>query len=132
VYLCLAVVNVGLDLLIIPSHGVAGAIVPVSLVTAAAPLVYRLIVARYVDGVRIPLGFIARTFLGSGAAFLLVPFVGFVDGVMQLAGAAVVAGFLILFGFKVFRVIGEKELEMLGAVPIPFANRILRFIAASP
>jgi hypothetical protein len=78
------------------------------------------------------LGFIARTFLGSGAAFLLVPFVGFVDGVMQLAGAAVVAGFLILFGFKVFRVIGEKELEMLGAVPIPFANRILRFIAASP
>jgi hypothetical protein len=37
---------------------------------------------------------------------------------------------LILFGFKFARVLGAKELAMLGAVPVPLANRLLRFIAA--
>jgi len=131
VYVCLAAVNIGLDLLLIPAYGVAGAIVPVSLVTAASPFVYRIIVGRYIDDVRIPMKFIGKTFLASGAVLLLVPFVGHIDGALQLAGAAVAAGVLILFGFKLFRVVGEKELEMLGAVPIPLANRVLKFIAAS-
>jgi len=131
VYVCLAAVNIGLDLLLIPAYGVVGAVVPVSLVTAASPFVYRIIVGRYVEDVRIPMKFIGKTFLASGAVLLLVPFVGYIDGPLQLAGAAVAAGVLILFGFKMFRVVGKKELEMLGAVPIPFANRVLKFIAAS-
>lgn len=130
VYLSLAVVNVGLDLLFIPAFGVVGAIVPVSLVTAASPVIYRVIVGRHVDGVRIPMRFIGKTFLASGTVFLLLPVADRIDSLLPLAVATVVAFVLILFGFKLLRVIGKKELEMLGAVPIPLANRVLRFIAA--
>jgi len=131
VYLCLAAVNVGLDLLLIPKYGVAGAIVPVALVTVAAPFVYRGIVGRYVANVRIPFGFIGRCFLASGAVLLLAPFTRFVTGAAHLAVALALAGVLIVLAFRVFRVVGEREREMLGAVPIPGADRLLKFIAPS-
>jgi O-antigen/teichoic acid export membrane protein len=131
VYVCLAAVNVGLDVLLIPAYGVTGAIVPVTLVTAASPIVYRVIAGRYVDNIRIPLKFIGRTFLASMTVLLLVPVLGYVTGPWQLIVAFVAAGVLIVTGMKLFRVVGKKELEMLGAVPIPLANRILKFIAAS-
>lgn len=130
VYLCLAVVNVGLDLLLIPKFGVAGAVVPVALVTAATPFIYRVIVGRYVDNVRIPAGFIGKCFLASGAVLVLVPLLRYVTGPIQLAIAFAVAGVLIVLAFKAVRVLGRKELEMLGAVPIPMANRLLKFIAS--
>lgn len=130
VYLCLAVVNVGLDILLIPTYGVAGAVVPVSLVTAVSPFVYRTIVGRWVDGVRIPLRFIGKTFLASGTVLLLVPFVRHITGVLHLSVAIVAAGILIAVGLKVFRVVGKKELDMLGAVPVPLANRVLKIIAS--
>jgi O-antigen/teichoic acid export membrane protein len=128
VYLCLAVVNVGLDLLLIPRYGVAGAIVPVALVTAAAPVIYRILVGRYVDGIRIPWGFIARCFAASSAALLVAPFLRYVEGPVELAAAVVAASVLIVLGFRLARVLSEKDVEMLGAVPIPLANRLLKFI----
>jgi O-antigen/teichoic acid export membrane protein len=131
VYVCLAVVNVGLDLLLIPTYGVAGAIVPVSIVTAASPVVYRIIAGYYVNNITIPMKFIGKMFLASGTVVLLVPFLGFVTGAWQLLAALVAAGVLTVLGLKLFRVVGRKEVEMLGAVPIPLANRFLKFIATS-
>ena len=43
----------------------------------------------------------------------------------------VAAAVLIVLGYKWVRVVGRKEMEMLGAVPFPLANRLLKFIAAS-
>jgi O-antigen/teichoic acid export membrane protein len=131
VYVCLAAVNVGLDILLIPTYGVAGAVVPVSLVTAASPFVYRAIVGRWVRDITIPLKFIGKTFLASGPVLLLAPFVRHITGVLHLAVAFVAAGVLIGVGLKLFRVVGKKELDMLGAVPVPLANRLLRLIATS-
>jgi O-antigen/teichoic acid export membrane protein len=130
VYLCLAVVNVGLDLLLIPRFGVAGAVVPVALVTAASPFIYRVLIGRYVDNVRIPVGFIGKCFLASGVVLVLVPVLRYITGPIQLAIAFAVAGVLIVLAFKMVRVLGKKELDMLGAVPIPMANRLLKFIAS--
>jgi O-antigen/teichoic acid export membrane protein len=131
VYVCLAAVNVGLDILLIPTYGVAGAVVPVSLVTAASPFVYRAIVGRWVRDITIPLKFIGKTFLASGPVLLLAPFVRYITGVLHLAVAFVAAGVLIGVGLRLFRVVGKKELDMLGAVPIPLASRLLKLIATS-
>lgn len=131
VYICLAAVNVGLDLLLIPRYGVTGAMVPVALVTAASPFVYRALVRRYVDGVRIPLVFIGKTFLASGSVVLLAPFTRFITGWLELAVAFFAAAVLVILGYKWVRVVGRKEMDMLGAVPVPLANRLLKFIAAS-
>jgi O-antigen/teichoic acid export membrane protein len=131
VYVCLAALNVGLDLVLIPRYGVTGAIVPVALVTAMSPFIYRVLVRRYVDGVRIPLVFIGKTFLASGFVVILVPFTRFITGWFELAAAFVAAAVLVVLGYKLIRVVGRKEMDMLGAVPVPLANRLLKFIAAS-
>ena len=129
VYLCMAVINVGLDLLLIPKYGVAGAMVPVAIVTASAPFIYMVIIRRYVDGVRIPFVFIGKCFLASGAVLLLVPLLRFITGPVELAAALLAAAVLILLAFRQIRVIGPAELEALGVFPIPLVNRFVRFIA---
>jgi len=129
VYLCMAVINVGLDLLLIPKYGVVGAMVPVAIVTASSPFVYMVIIRRYVPGVKVPFKFIGKCFLAAGAVLLLVPLLRFVTGPVELALALLAAAVLILLAFRQIRVIGQAELEALGAFPIPLANRIVKFIA---
>jgi O-antigen/teichoic acid export membrane protein len=129
VYLCMAVVNVGLDLLLIPRYGLAGAMIPVAVVTVAAPFVYMALIRRYVSGVRIPFVFIGRCFLATVPVVALVPLLRFVSGPLELAAACLAAAILILAGFRLVRVIGPLEMEAIGAFPIPLVNRILRFIA---
>jgi O-antigen/teichoic acid export membrane protein len=128
VYLCLAVVNVGLDLLLIPRYGVAGAIAPVALVTAATPVIYRVLAGRYIDGIQIPWGFVARCFAASCAALLVAPFLRFVNGLVGLVAAVLAATILIVLAFRFLRVLTGADMEMLKAVPIPLANRLLKFI----
>lgn len=130
VYVALAVVNVGLDLVLIPRFGVAGAMVPVAAVIAVSPLVYRAVVARFLPGVCIPWGFVARCFLASAPVVVLVPVLRFIDGPLALAGAFVAAGVLLVFSFKFGRVVGREEREMLGSVPFPLADRLLRFMSS--
>jgi len=74
VYLALAVVNVGLDLLLIPRFGIIGAVIPVGLVIAASPVIYKRLLGRYVSGTRIPYAFIGKCFLASSPVLLLLPF----------------------------------------------------------
>jgi O-antigen/teichoic acid export membrane protein len=130
VYLCLAVVNVGLDLLLIPRYGVAGAMVPVGIVIFVSPFVYRAVVARYVEGVAIPLRFIAKCFLASSPVVLLVPLLPFVSGVVELCAAVLAAGLLVVGSFKLARVVGPTERELLGSIPVPGADRLLKFMSS--
>jgi O-antigen/teichoic acid export membrane protein len=130
VYLCLAAANLGLDFALIPRFGVAGAVVPVAIVTAASPFVYRILVRRYVEAVRIPWGFIGKCFLASGSVVLLVPFLRWVTGLASLVVACGAAVLLTLAAFKWARVLSRGDLDSLGAIPIPGVERLLRFIAS--
>jgi O-antigen/teichoic acid export membrane protein len=130
VYVCLAVVNVGLDLVLIPRYGVYGAMVPVAVVIAASPFVYRAIIGRHVEGVRIPLRFIGRCFLGSSPVVLLVPVLGYVDGVLMLAAAFAFAAIVLVLSFKLVGVLGEEERDLLSSIPLPMAGRLLKFMSS--
>ena len=130
VYVGLAVVNVGLDLVLIPRYGVYGAIWPVALVILASPFIYRGLLARHVSEVKIPLGFIGRCFLASAPVALLIPVLGWVEGPVTLAAAFMVAAGLLLVSFKVARVVGAQERELLGSIPFPMAGRLLKFMSS--
>ena len=129
VYTVLAIINVGLDLVLIPRFGIIGAMIPVGLAIAVSPLLYRYVLARYVSGTRIPFAFIGRCFLASSPVLIMLPFAGLIRGVLELCLAAVVACALVVFTAKRMKLLGKDELDMLGSVPIPAVNRLLKLVS---
>jgi O-antigen/teichoic acid export membrane protein len=130
IYSVLAFINVGLDLLLIPRFGIVGAIIPVGLVILVSPFIYKRALARYVSGVHVPFGFIARCFFASSPVLLLLPFTGYITGVIELVAAVLVAGLMMVFSFKTLKVIGKEELATLGVVPVPAVARFLRYLSS--
>lgn len=129
IYTVLGAANIGLDLLLIPRYGVVGAMIPVAFVIGVSPLLYRVVVARAIKTISIPVRFIAKCFLASSVGFLILPLVRFVNGPVGLLAVGAGSCVLIVVGYKVFRVITSQEVGWLGSVPLPFAGRLLRFIS---
>ncbi len=129
IYVVLAVINVGLDLILIPRFGVPGAMVPVAIAIAAQPVLYFSVVRRYVPDISIPFGFIGRCLLASAPVLLVFGILRMAGGAAGLVAAAVVAILLLLVSYRVARVFDADELAALRAVPVPLAARMARFLA---
>lgn len=130
VYLAGAAVNVGLDLLLIPRHWQIGSVVPTSLVVVLTPFVYARILQARGFAYTIPWRFIGRAYLGSAACFLLWPLrslMGTVPG-FALFGAA--AGLVILFAFRVVRLVGPEEMELIRRSRIPMSRALAVILGA--
>jgi len=127
-YLIFTVVNVGLDIILIPRFGMLGAVIPVALVIIASPFVYRSILSRYAPDVRIPFGFIRRCFLAAAPVLLLMPLAPHVDSILEFLLASGGAFVLALLGFRAVRVLGSEERAMLSAAPLPLMNTLLNFL----
>lgn len=121
-------VVISLDLLLIPRYGMLGAAIPTSLVTVLTPFVRYIIARRYLDEIRIPWGFIGRTFLASA------PLLGLAwakrwatdlprTGLLLLAAAAVT----VLF-YRWVRVLRARDREALRRSRIPAKEWILRIM----
>ena len=130
IYLVLAVINIGLDLLLIPRLGIMGAVIPVAIVIAITPVIYKRVLARHLDGVTIPYAFIGRCFLAASPILLFLPFTGYVRGVPELLAVGVLSIVMVVLTAKKVRLIGREEYEMLQAVPLPLAHRLLRFMSS--
>lgn len=127
IYGILAVVNVGLDLLLIPKYGVPGAIVPVAIAIALQPLAYFVAVRRELADVKIPFAFIGRCFLASGSVLVALPLLRWLPGAPGLAVAGMAAAAALAFAYRYARVLGAAEVAALGAVPLPGAGRLAGF-----
>jgi O-antigen/teichoic acid export membrane protein len=125
IFLLLAVMNVGLDLALIPRYGLWGAMIPVPIVLTASIVLFRAVVRRQKPEVRIPLKFIGRCCLAAlPAAALAVPSARWSSpAAIALMAPAAVA--LLYGGFRIFRIIGEEEKEIMRRLPIPMRERIL-------
>jgi len=125
VFLFLAVINVGLDLALIPRYGLWGAFVPTSLVLVIAVFVFHRVVKRFRPDVRAPFGFIARCY----AAALPAALFGFVSyrwgSPLALAWEAPLALALLVLGFRLMKVVGSEEKELIGRLPIPFKRLLM-------
>jgi O-antigen/teichoic acid export membrane protein len=128
IYCILAVVNVGLDFILIPRYGVYGAIVPVALAIALQPLIYFVVLRRHVSGVTIPYAFIGRCFLASAFVVAALPVLRGIDGAGGLAAAALVGGMALAFGYRLLRVLGAEEASAIAAIPVPAARHIAAFL----
>ena len=105
------------------------AIMLISLILIS-PVIYRVVLGRFVDGVTIPLRFIGKCFLASSPVLLLIPFLRFVGGIVELVVVSIVAAVIIVVSYKVAGVLGQEERDMLGTIPIPMADRLLKFMSS--
>ena len=129
VYIGFAAVNVGLDLLLIPRYGLAGAIVPVGLVILLSPFIYFTVLSRYVSGIRVPFRFILRCFAASSPVAILIPFLPSIRTPVGFILATLGVLPLFLAGFKVMKVIGEEERKLIDSIPLPLLGKAVRFIS---
>lgn len=129
IYAFLAVLNVGLDLVLIPKYGVYGAVVPVAVAILLQPFLYYAAVRRVDPGIAIPLGFIGRCFAASAFAVVMVPVLAVWGGAVGLVVAAVAGTVALAFGYRGLGVLGPDEIRMLARLPIPGAARVAAWLS---
>lgn len=129
IYLVLAVINVGLDLILIPKFGVPGAMVPVAIAIALQPVLYFSVVRRYVPGISIPFGFIGRCLLASAPVVAGYAILRAMSGPAGLAVAGAVALVLLAVSYRFARIFEADELAALRSIPVPLAARVAQFLA---
>lgn len=124
-----AVVNVGLDLLLIPKLGLLGATLPTAFVTVLIPIVRYVIARRFVPGLRIPWGFIGRAFLAASPALALWPLKGWAaTGLWHLAAVAMAGLLVIALGYRLFRVLRPEDRDFLRRSRMPGRELVLRLL----
>jgi O-antigen/teichoic acid export membrane protein len=128
IYIVLAVINVGLDLILIPKFGVPGAMVPVSLAIAAQPVLYYMALRKYVPDISIPFGFILRCLAACAPCAVVVAILHWVGGTAGFVAASLVGLAVLLVSYRAAGVFASEELAALGAVPVPLAGRLARFL----
>jgi hypothetical protein len=92
-------------------------------------VLYGFAVRRIAPAVRIPTAFVARCFLGSSPVLLLLPVASRVHSVASLGVAALVAATVIIVSYRLARVVGPKERQLLDSLPLPMGARLLKFIS---
>jgi O-antigen/teichoic acid export membrane protein len=125
IFAILAVLNVGLDFALIPDCGLWGAFLPVAVVLALGVGIFWLVTRRYNPGIKLPVSFIGRCYLaGMPAALMAISTMKF-DSLLALLLQIPVALLLLFYGFKLMRIIGEREKELILKLPIPMKERII-------
>ncbi len=121
----LAVCNVGLDFALIPKYGLWGAFIPVAFVLALAVIVFSIAVRKVLPDIRIPVGFILRCYIAAIPVGLLAVTVRKWSSPAALVIQIALGAVLLVVGFRVMKIIGEKEKELILKLPLPFKERII-------
>jgi len=127
IYVCNAVVNVGLDLVLIPRYGLYGAVFPVGLVILASPFVYyytlKLVGCRY----SLPWSFIGRCYLASAPLALFLLPAGRVSSVTGLV-LLCLAGSIVFWGSaRLVRIFRDEDKGLLEGLGAPIRSLVLGF-----
>jgi len=125
IFSILAAVNLGLDFAFIPEYGLWGAFFPVALVMVMAVIFFDLAVKKFRRDIKIPVNFILRCYLAGLPAALLVITANLWSGVIALGIQIVLGAALLVLGFRMMKIIGEREREIIRQMPIPFKKLIL-------
>ena len=128
IYLASAVVNVGLDLLLIPRHWQIGSIVPTSLVVVLTPFVYARVLSARGFAYTIPWRFIGRAYAASASCFLLWPLRGLMQTLPGLALFGAMAGLVVLLAFRVVRVVGPLEMDLIRRSRFPMSRALVAIL----
>jgi O-antigen/teichoic acid export membrane protein len=128
VFAFLALVNIGLDLALIPRYGLWGAFLPVALVMILGVALFFVAASKIVRNVYIPVSFIVRCYLAAlptaALALTAMRWSGPVALLLQMA----VGVLLLIASFRLLRVMGPQERELIARLPIPLKGAILKLL----
>ncbi len=124
----MAILNIGLDIALIPRYGIWGAFAPVVMILGIEVVVFAAVVRRFRPDIRIPAGFIIRCYLAvlptACLAFVSYRWNSPVEIVLQMIlGLA-----LLLAGFKLMGMVGEREKELILKLPLPFKEKLVSIL----
>ena len=125
IFLSLAVIEIGLDLALIPRYGLWGALVPVSFVLALAVISFHLVMRKVRPEIGAPFGFIVRCTLAAVPTGLLSILTMRWSSPAAVALLAPVGCVLLIVGFRFMRIIGAEEKDLIRRLPIPARERLL-------
>jgi O-antigen/teichoic acid export membrane protein len=117
VWLGAAILNLGLNYVLIPIDWRLGSVLPVSLAVAIMPVVYWLLLRRLGYLVLIPWSFLGRAYLASSSLLLLWPIRGWIDGPWTLLAGAGLALGLVIAGMKLVRVFRPEDAPLVALIP---------------
>jgi O-antigen/teichoic acid export membrane protein len=124
IYTVQAIINVGLDLVLIPRWGLAGAVVPVGLVVALSPVVYWICVTRLWERPALPWTFLLRSLAANAGWLILLPLSPWITNVPRLAAAILLGLTATVVGVRLTRLLGEEESRLLTHARFP-ARRLV-------
>jgi O-antigen/teichoic acid export membrane protein len=117
-----ALLNVTLDLLLIPRFGVPGAILAVlGTLIFVTPFFFRAYAAALGNAL-VPWAYLARCCAAASLMLVLLPLRDRVGGVTSMMALLAAAGLLYLVGIRLFRLIGETETRLLQVSGLRLAN----------
>jgi O-antigen/teichoic acid export membrane protein len=125
IFLSLAVIEIGLDLALIPRYGLWGALVPVSFVLVLAVISFHLVMRKVRPEIGTPFGFIIRCTLAAIPTCLLSILTWRWSSSTAVALMAPVGFALLIAGFRFMKIIGAEEKDLIRRLPIPARERLL-------
>jgi O-antigen/teichoic acid export membrane protein len=128
VFAVLAVLNIGLDLALIPKFGIWGAFAPVAIVMVIAVVLFRIAVNRFERGVKIPAVYIIKCFAAVLPVSIMAVSSMKWNAPEALAVQFVIGVVLLMAGLRIMRVAGEREKELIMKLPIPLKEKIVAFL----
>jgi O-antigen/teichoic acid export membrane protein len=128
VFAFLALVNIGLDLALIPRYGLWGAFLPVALVMILGVAIFYIVASRIVQNVFIPVSFIVRCYLAALPTAALALTSMRWGGPVALPVQIVAGAVLLIACFRFLRVLGPQERELIARLPVPFKGVILKLL----
>ncbi len=132
VWIGAAILNVGLNAVLIPWDWRWGAVIPVTLAVAAMPLCYSRILERLGYVVSIPWGFLVRAYAGSSGLIVLWLVRDRVSDAASLLWAALAATVLLAAGMKAVGVFRADDAGLIRLVPGHRVRRALAWFGRVP
>ncbi|MFN0150781.1 MAG: oligosaccharide flippase family protein [bacterium] len=129
--LLFAVVNVTLDLILIPRYGLYGAVVPVAIAIGISPFARWLTLRRFARDITIPWGFIGKAYAVSLPLLALYPLKRFVVDIPSLVAACVVGAALVILAIRVVGLFSIRDRELIERSNLPMKSTLLRVFAGS-
>ncbi len=125
IFVTLAVIEIGLDLALIPPYGMWGAMTSVSIVLLLGVVLFHGVMRKVRPDVTMPAGFIVRCSLAAVPTCLLSVIVSRWSSPAAVALLIPIGIGLLVAGFRVMKVIGPEEKELIRKLPIPARERLL-------
>jgi O-antigen/teichoic acid export membrane protein len=117
-----AMLNIVLDLILIPQFGVLGAILAVAATSLLAiPFFLRAYATELGQGL-VPWSYLVRCCAAASLMLILFPLKDIAKGPVSLAGLLAAAGLIYLVGIRLFRLVGQTEVRLLRLSGLPVAR----------